>query len=297
MVLNSVRATSVNDHTCAEQHGAEPAASTSPLRAHDAWTLPIEVLRDALDAEFFEDELFDDIQAVLISCDDLLFLATVPGLPEAERSHLLRFLFSEHISHSWAVVTLDSARTAKVSKTLGATEGPEDAPPDAHLRRVTDARRLYEGSQWAPLHGWRDDDEVITALRALITDSLDGTAEDIPEDVYPLPEGVGAAVTIGYDEQGEPHPLVWVRTDIPSGLRADLWGFCVALSASPDKAGAEPDENGVYYVGMERSPVTGPGLPLLAALTVQRVGRRPGDCDFALLDPVVQDAASQPEAA
>lgn len=150
-------------------------------------------------------------------------------------------------------------------------------------KQTKDVRDLYEGSAYAPLHGWRSDEEVIAALRTLITDALAGTAEDMPEEVYPLPEDVGAAVAIGYDEQGILHPLVWVRTDIPSGLRADLWGYCAALSASLDRVDVEPDENGIFHVRMERSPVTGPGVALLAAVTVQRLGRRPEDCAFPLL--------------
>jgi hypothetical protein len=56
------------------------------------------------------------------------------------------------------------------------------------------------------------------------------------------------------------------------------------------KSAGEPDENGIFYVGMERSPVTGPGVPLLAAVLVQRMGRRPEDCDFPLLTPPAQAA-------
>ncbi|MFI5677303.1 hypothetical protein [Streptomyces cellulosae] len=48
---------------------------------------------------------------------------------------------------------------------------------------------------------------------------------------------------------------------------------------------AEPDENGIFHVGMERSLVPGPGLALLAAVTGQRMGRRPEDCSFPLLAP------------
>ncbi|MEU1185808.1 hypothetical protein ABZ464_51020 [Streptomyces sp. NPDC005820] len=158
-------------------------------------------------------------------------------------------------------------------------------------------RELYDGTDYGPLHGWRGDEEVIAAVRTLITDALDGTAEDVPEEAYPLPEGVGAAVTMGYDEQGAPHPLVWVRTDIPSGLRADLWGYCAALSVSFDRVDVEPDADGIYYVGMERSPVTGPGVALLAALTLQRMGRRPDDCAFPLLVPPAEEEAATPLAA
>jgi hypothetical protein len=125
------------------------------------------------------------------------------------------------------------------------------------------------------LHGWRDDEEVIAALRTLITDNLEGLAEDIPDHVRPLPEGVGAAIAFGMDDKGEAHPLIFVRADLPSGLRADLSGFCTAFAAGAEHSDAEPDPDGIYYIGMERSPVAGPGAGLLGALMVQRIGRRP----------------------
>ncbi|MEU3190530.1 hypothetical protein ABZ686_07755, partial [Streptomyces sp. NPDC006992] len=165
------------------------------------------------------------------------------------------------------------------------------------VKRFTDVRNLYKDSHWGPKDGWRGDEEVIAALRALITEHLAGTAEDIPATACPLPEDVGAAVTIGYDEHGEPHPLAFVRTDIPSGLRADLWGFCVAASMGVDHLDVAPDEHGIYYVGMERSPVTRPGPALLAALIVQRMGRRPGDCAFSFITPPTQGEGEPAEPA
>ncbi|MCI4142257.1 hypothetical protein [Streptomyces sp. MMS20-AI2-20] len=310
------------DHTvtnsarvCEKPSGTGPSDPSTPasqhaalaLRAHDAWALPVEVLGKALSVTFSEKELTDDHQAWLIALRGRIAVITVPGLSEKVKEQRIRRLFCEHIRHGWAAITVDSEDRVTFVETfleevdpaetsLGELD-PGDDPPSAPPKRMKDVRDLYEGSAYAPLHGWRSDEEVIAALRTLINDALAGTAEDMPEEVYPLPDGVGAAVTIGYDDQGAPHPLVWVRTDIPSGLRADLWGYCVALSISFGRADTESDENGIYYVGMERSPVTGPGVALLAAVTVQRMGRRPEDCAFPLLVPPAQAEEALPLAA
>ncbi|MEU4616595.1 hypothetical protein [Streptomyces umbrinus] len=94
-----------------------------------------------------------------------------------------------------------------------------------------------------------------------------------------------------------PRPMVWVRADLPSELRADLWGYCAALVVGINRVDVEPDENGIYYVGTERSAVSGPGLALLAAVIVQRLGRRPGDCAFPLLSSLDQAEVVPPAAA
>ncbi|MET9398447.1 hypothetical protein [Kitasatospora sp. NPDC002965] len=41
-------------------------------------------------------------------------------------------------------------------------------------------------------------------------------------------------------------------------------------------------ELGVVFLGTQRSPMSAPGAGLLAALTLQRLGPRPGDCGFQL---------------
>ncbi|WP_051866421.1 hypothetical protein [Streptomyces griseus] len=319
MEANSDRTVTNSARVCKEQSGtgalqastSAPERAASMLRAHDAWALSVEVLGDALGATFFEKELGDDHQAWLIALRGRIVVATVPGLSEGAKKHHIRRLFSEYISHGWAAITVDAEEEVTFAETfleevdpaetflgeVGPERGPADDPPDVGVKQSMDVRDLYEGSAYAPLHGWRSDEEVITALRTLITGALAGTAEDMPEEVYPLPEGVGAMVAIGYDEQGALHPLVWVRTDIPSGLRADLWGYCAALSASLDRVDVEPDENGIFYVGMEGSPVTGPGVALLAAAMVQRMGRRPEDCAFPLLAPPSQAEETPPLAA
>ncbi|MFD0314681.1 hypothetical protein [Streptomyces flavalbus] len=307
MALKADRTVTNNARVCDQQpgtsapHAQPPASEQAQLRAHDAWALPVEVLGDALGVRFSEKELIDDHEAWLIVLRGLIVVFTVPGLSEAAREHYIRQLFCEYIRHGWPAITVDSEDGVTFVGTFLQEVDPKDCsaidPPDARPKRSKDVRDLYEGSDYAPLHGWRSDEEVITALRTLITDALAGTAEDMPEEAYPLPEGVGALVALGYDEQGRLHPLVWVRTDIPSGLRADLWGYCAALSASLDRVDAEPDEDGIFYVGMERSPVTGPGTALLAAVTVQRMGRRPEDCAFPLLSRPTQAEEAPPQAA
>lgn len=58
-----------------------------------------------------------------------------------------------------------------------------------------------------------------------------------------------------------------------------------ALAAWPDTVATEADEDGICYIGMDRSPVTGRGTALLASLMIQRMGRRPGDCVFPFIRP------------
>ncbi|MFE1797704.1 hypothetical protein ACFW9L_16240 [Streptomyces sp. NPDC059517] len=229
---------------------------------------------------------------MLIAHRGRLLVVTVPALPATSREHLVRLLFTEYIQHESAAVALDSELNVYFSETL-----EDAAPPHGRLAQITDVRTLHEGSVYAPLHGWQCDEAVITALRELITNSLNGVAEDVPREVYPLADGIGAAVIVGYDEHGTPHPLLWVRADLSSGLRADLWGYCAALATGSDCVDVEPDENGIYYLGTQRSAVTGPGLALLAAITVQRLGRRPEDCAFPLLSSPAQAEVPSPTAA
>ncbi|MGW1614913.1 hypothetical protein ACWCQZ_36830 [Streptomyces sp. NPDC002285] len=295
MAANSVRTVADNAQSPEEQ-------TAFRLRAHDAWALPVEVVGEILGVSYCEQELIDDHQAWLIALRSRIVIVTVPGLSEEGKKSCIRRLFSEYIGHGWATITVNSEEEVTYAETFAEEVDPEnfpadEDPPDNRPKRNNDVRDLYEGSAYAPLHDWLSDEEVITALRTLITDALAGTAEDMPDEVYPLPEGVGATVALGYDEQGALHPLVWVRTDIPSGLRADLWGYCAALSASLDRVDVEPDEDGIFYVGMERSPVTGPGVALLAAATVQRLGRRPEDCAFPLLPRPAQAEEAPPQAA
>ena len=161
-------------------------------------------------------------------------------------------------------------------------EGPPDVP--------VDVLALYEDGNWAPKDGWRSDDEVLEELKKTAADHLKGVVEYIPVRMYPLPEGLGAVVGAGYDSDGLAHPLVFLRGDLPVGLRVDLLGFSLALVADAERGDREPDENGIFYVGTDAGPVLGRGVGLLGALMVQRLGRRPGDCDFRLLDPPEDDS-------
>ncbi|MGW7397727.1 hypothetical protein ACWGH7_14650 [Streptomyces cyaneofuscatus] len=83
---------------------------------------------------------------------------------------------------------------------------------------------------------------------------------------------------------------------MPVGLRVDLLGFCLVPAADAEYEDREPDENDLFYVGMDAGPVCGPGAALLGALMVQRLGRRPEDCAFRLLDPP-EDSAPGVESA
>ncbi|MEU1519488.1 DUF3375 family protein [Streptomyces sp. NPDC005811] len=170
---------------------------------------------------FSEQELIDDHQAWLIVLRGVIVVMTVPGLSDKAKARLIRRLFSEYIQHGWSAITVDSEDGVTYVETGLEGVGPEDCSavdPPVRPKRSQNVRELYDGTDYAPLHGWRGE--------------------------------VGAAVTMGYDEQGAPHPLVWVPTDIPSGLRADLWGYCAALSVCFDRVDVEPDEDGIYYVGM-----------------------------------------------
>ncbi|WP_438290803.1 hypothetical protein [Streptomyces sp. HUAS TT7] len=140
---------------------------------------------------------------------------------------------------------------------------------------MRDFLQQYRGGQWAPRDGWQPDREVILAVRSLITDTLGGTAEDILPGEAVLPWDVGAAVAAGVAE-----PWICVRADLPAGLRADLWGFCLALAVTVQEGAPPMGRGGFLYVGQHPRPITRPGTALLAALILQRLGRRSGDTAF-----------------
>lgn len=272
-------------------HDGEPAIDgrlapgAGPLRTYDAWVLPIEVLLEELKVEVVETDLVENVCAVLAVDTKRTRLFVAPRLTSAEKEQAVRRALAERIGRAGPDVDPACTETSPESDVCAAGSASSTADrledlPDV----VADVATLYEGSCWGPLNGWCSDEEAIAALRSLITESFGGMAEYVPADAPPMPAGAGAAVAFGYDEAGDRHPLIFMRTDIPSDLRADLWGFCVAVATSPDSVTGEPDENGIVYVGMERSPVTGPGLGLLGALMTQRMGRRPGDCAFSFLD-------------
>jgi hypothetical protein len=137
----------------------------------------------------------------------------------------------------------------------------------------------FRGPRWEPRNGWRPDREVILALREIITDHLGGEAGDILPSDGPVPDALGAVATALYRD-GAPRACVYVRADLPTDLRADLWGFATGLAAAMADGHVEPGTEGLLLIGRERRPVTRPGWGLAGALIVQRLGRRPGNCDF-----------------
>jgi hypothetical protein len=253
-----------------DETGGGLVPSLNPLRAYDAWALPVEVLLHELKAESIVTGLFADAEGVLIAREGRVRLYTDPELDDAAKEQVLRQLLAEYLGSPRRRGTQPSSTGAQKVACAGV---------------LADVTALYRGNAWEPEHGWCSDEEAIARLRSLVTDTFGGLAEDVPGGT-PVPEGVGAAIVFGQDEEGDEHPLVFVRTDIPSGLRADLWGFCLALAAWPGTVKAEADKDGICYIGMDGAPVTGRGTALLASLMIQRVGRRPGDCGFPLIKPL-----------
>ncbi|MEU5187685.1 hypothetical protein AB0G83_11160 [Streptomyces klenkii] len=249
---------------------AECCPDWGALRAHDLWVLPVEVLTEVMEIGVVELELPKGSSAFPYRRSDGRRIGVQRGLPPCERNRQVRDLLFSYLTEA-----VDSERPAS-------------------WLRATDIRALYAGSQWGPMDGWHGDEAVIDSLRSFIGEPLGGVAEEFPEEAYPLPEGVGAVIALGYDEAGRHRPLVWVDSRLPSGLRADLWGFCAAMIAEGSTAERRADAEGVLYVGKRRRPVRGPGPALLGALTVQRFGRRPRDCDFPLLDPPEREVESAP---
>ncbi|MEV7603354.1 hypothetical protein AB0O91_38895 [Kitasatospora sp. NPDC089797] len=139
----------------------------------------------------------------------------------------------------------------------------------------------YRHGPWAPIAGRQPDRTVILAVRALLTDSLNGIAEDLLPGEFALPDTIGAVVADG-GNRGRRRPAVYVRADQPSDLRADLWGFCTALAVlvCEEQMPLAPGE--CLLIGNERTPVRGRGAAFLGALILQRLGRRSGSCGFTV---------------
>ncbi|MFC9846260.1 hypothetical protein ACFWFF_29240 [Streptomyces sp. NPDC060223] len=154
----------------------------------------------------------------------------------------------------------------------------------------------FQGPQWEPRSGWRSDREVILALREVITDHLGGEAGDILPSDGPVPDGLGAVATAPY-RNGVPRPCAFVRADLPTDVRADLWGFTTVLAVAMADGLVAPGTDGLLLVGCERRPVTGRGWGLAGSLIVQRLGRRPGDGDFRVYRDLDDMAIALPRAA
>ncbi|MFD3790199.1 hypothetical protein [Streptomyces cyaneofuscatus] len=267
------------------------------IRAYDAWALELPVLLDTMNAQAVEIDLGQHgMQAALTVLSGRLCVLVRPGLSEQQLSVAIRSLLARYIHRPAPHLVLWPQRdgqgvVVKEPNGLSSDLVLED-PPDV----TADVLHLYEDGGWAPKDGWRSDEEVLTELLKLAASDLKGVVKDIPEAMYPLPDGLGAVVAAGYDSEGLAHPLVFLRGDLAVGLRVDILGFCLALAARTEYEDQEPDENGLFYVGTEAGPVFGPGAALLGALMVQRLGRRPEDCSFKLLDPP-EDSAPGVESA
>lgn len=267
------------------------------IRAHDAWALELPVLMETMNVRAVEMDLGErGMRAALTVISGKLCLLVRSGLNEQQVAASIRSLLARYIHHPAPLLVLwpDADKQGVVVRepddvSVGALEDPPDV--------TADVLHLYGEGHWAPKDGWRSDDDVLQELTEIVAVDLKGVVEDLPEETYPLPEGLGAVVSTGYDSEGLAHPMVFLRGDLPTGLRADLLGFCLALGAGSEYEDRDPDESGLFYVGTDAGPVSGPGAALLGALMVQRLGRRPGDCDFKLLDPPEETAPELESAA
>lgn len=271
------------------QARAMQCASEDPrdgrIRPHDAWALELPVLLNTMNARAVEFDLGEqNMQAALGVITGRLCILVRPRLSDTRVAIAIRSLLAHYIHRPYPVLAFwpeSDGRGVRVEEVDDLPASMPADPPEV----TADVLDLYGDGNWAPMDGWRCDAEVLAKLKEIAALHLKGVVEDIPEDMYPLPEGLGAVVAAGYDNEGTAHPLVFLRGDLPTGLLVDLLGFCLASVAGAEYGNWEPDENGLIFVGTEAGPVRGPGAALLGALMVQRLGRRPGNCAFTLLDP------------
>jgi hypothetical protein len=272
-----------------------PEEDREVLRPHDVWAAPLDALLGLLQVEVNETEMpTANVGCILTEQAGKLDALVSVALNSRQREEAIRAALCAYLAPS------ETARDDAHPVVPGVRE---DADPAEPLQRrptpriIADLDALYQGTDWGPMRGWQNDQDVITALMSLVTGALDGLAREIAPEECPFPEGVGGAVTWGYRDDGEERPCVFVRADLPSSLRADLWGFCIALACGARTEALEPDEHGIVYVGLERHPVARRGAGLLGALMVQRFGRRPGHCSFGLLTPPQESTETVPLAA
>ncbi|MGW6272778.1 hypothetical protein [Streptomyces sp. NPDC055060] len=240
---------------------------------------------EAMDARVVEFDLGEqNMHAALGLITERLCILVRPGLSDIQVAFAIRSLLAHYIHRPYPVLRFwpeTDVQGATVEEVDDLPDSVRAEPPEA----TSDVLDLYGDGNWAPKDGWRSDEEVFAELKDVAVLHLKGVVEDIPKEMYPLPMGLGAVMAAGYDDEGMAHPLVFLRSDLPTGLQADLLGFCLASVAGSEYENWQPDENGLIFVGTEAGPVRGPGAALLGALMVQRLGRRPGDCAFTLLDP------------
>jgi len=265
------------------------------LRPHDVWAAPLDALLGLLQVEVNETDMpTTNVGCILTEEAGKLDVLVSAALTSRQREQSIRAALCAYLTPS------ETARDDTLPVVPGVREDADPAappPPRPTPRIVADLDALYQGTDWGPMRGWQNDQDVISALISLVTGTLDGLAQEIAPEECPFPEGVGGAVTWGYRDDGEERPCVFVRADLPSSLRADLWGFCIALACGARTESLEPDEHGIVYIGLERHPVSRRGAGLLGALMVQRFGRRPGHCSFGLLTPPQESTETAPLAA
>lgn len=246
------------------------------MRAHDAWALELPVLMDTMNARAVAIDLGQQgMQAALTVVSGRLCVLLRAGLSEQETAVAFRSLLGRYIHRPASLLTLwpeTGGRGVVVKEPDDASDWGQGDPPEV----PADVLPLYEAGNWAPKDGWRSDDEVWENLKKFTADHLKGVVEYIPEDMYPLPDGLGAVVAAGYDSDGMAHPLVFLRGDLPAGLRVDLLGFSIALAIGAYRGGREPDENGIFYVGTDAGPVGGPGVALLGSSDGPALGASSG---------------------
>lgn len=263
---------------CSVEQPASATELAGVLMPHDAWAVPVDVLLACLHAEVREipaaDWLSSSVAAVLIARDDRVELMVEAGSDEGPREEALR-----------AVV---NAYLAPPQQGEAGEERGDKTEPDRSLMMPlvpADISALYGAGPWAPINGWRTDNEVIAALQDLMSEVGVSEGREVPPQECPFPEAVGVALAFGVDAAGENRSFVFVRADLPSALRADLWGFALAVASGAPCPDMEPDADGIVYVGSERHLVKRRGAGLLAALMLQRLGRRPGHCGFRCISP------------
>ncbi|MBO1333728.1 hypothetical protein [Streptomyces sp. VRA16 Mangrove soil] len=282
---------------CASEERRIAEETPGRIRAHDAWGLDLPVLMDAMNTRAVEYDLGKgSMHAALGVITGQLFILVRPGLTDTQVAFAIRSLLAHYIHRPYPVLRFWAATQGQGARVEEVDDLPDSVPAEPPEVTV-DVLDLFGDGHWAPKDGWRPDEEVLAELKDIAVLGLKGVVEDIPVDRYPLPAGLGAVMTISEDNDGAPHPLVYLRGDLPTGLLVDLLGFCIALGSGAEYGDWEPDENGLIFVGTEAGPVRGPGAALLGALMVQRLGRRPGDCAFTLLAPPTEGSASAPELA
>nr|WSX77831.1 hypothetical protein OH826_30720 [Streptomyces sp. NBC_00899] len=180
MVDNSRRAGLGGSHDGEPAIDGNSAPGVEPLRTYDAWLLPVDVLLGALKVEVIEKDLVEKVCAVLVDDIQRTRLFIVPGSAAAEKEQVIRRALSERIGRTRPDIDLCAAASQKMDVDAGVSASPDDSVAEDLPNVVADVSALYEGSSSGPMNGWRSDEETITALRSLITESLASKFRDGP---------------------------------------------------------------------------------------------------------------------